>query len=65
MNPEMIKAMVKQLLSSGSRAFAINIVEETAEYFTADELSRLIGIMQKVEKKKRGTLETTGTSATR
>jgi hypothetical protein len=63
MNPELIKAMVKQMLTSGSRAFAISLVEESAEYFTPDELTKLVGILQRVEKKKRGTVETTGVAS--
>ena len=65
MNPEMIKMMVKQMLTNGSRAFAISLVEESAEYFTADELSKLVGILQRIEKKKRTTVDTVGTSAAR
>lgn len=61
MDPDLVKAMVKQMLKSSSRAFVIQLVQESAENFTADQLSELIGILQKIEKRKRGTISTTAT----
>ena len=61
MDPNLVKAMVKQMLKSSSRAFVIQLVQESAENFTADQLSELIGILQKIEKRKRGTISTTAT----
>jgi hypothetical protein len=59
MDPALIKAMVKQMFASSSRAFINNLVQESAENFSVDQLSDLIGILQKVEKRKRGTVDTT------
>ena len=61
MDPDLVKAMVKQMLKSSSRAFVIQLVQESAENFTSDQLSELIGILQKIEKRKRGTISTTAT----
>lgn len=61
MDPDLVKAMVKQMLKSSSRAFVIQLVQESAENFTADQLNELIGILQKIEKRKRGTISTTAT----
>ena len=61
MDPDLVKVMVKQMLKSSSRAFVIQLVQESAENFTADQLSELIGILQKIEKRKRGTISTTAT----
>ena len=61
MDPDLVKAMLKQMLKSSSRAFVIQFVQESAENFTADQLSELIGILQKIEKRKRGTISTTAT----
>lgn len=58
MDAALLKAMLKQYLASSSRAFIIQFVEETAENFTPDELDRLTGIMQKVAKRKRATIDT-------
>lgn len=61
MDPALIKAMVKQMFASSSRAFINNLVQESAENFSVEQLSDLIGILQKVEKRKRGTVETVAT----
>jgi hypothetical protein len=63
MNPELLKALLKQMFASSSRAFIINFVQECAENLTVDQLSELAGILQKVEKRKRGTVDTTATPA--
>lgn len=63
MNPELVKAMIKQMFASSSRAFIIQFVSESAENFTADQLSELVAILQKIEKRKRGTVDTTATPA--
>jgi hypothetical protein len=57
MDSGLLKAMLKQYFASSSRAFIIQFLEETAENFTPDELDRLVGIMQKVAKRKRGTVD--------
>jgi hypothetical protein len=63
MEPALLKAMLKQMVASSSRAFILQFVQESAENFTADQLSELVGVLQKIEKRKRGTVDTTATTA--
>ena len=57
-------AMLKDAGGRSVKAGLAQFVEEGAEKMSADELGKLIAILQKVEKRKRGTVTVTATSST-
>lgn len=63
MNPEMISMMVKQMLGNALKSGATSMIEDAAESFSADDLGRLIAVLQKVQKKKQTTVETVATQS--
>jgi hypothetical protein len=65
MNAEMFGPFVKQAVQNAIRTGASQLLEEVAESLTADDLAKLIRVLQKVETKKRGTIDAKGTPSTR
>jgi hypothetical protein len=59
-NLESFAPFIKQALGNSLKTGATQMVEEMAETFSADDIDRLIGVLQKVAKRKRGTIDTTG-----
>jgi hypothetical protein len=62
MNAEMFMPFLKQAVSNAVKTGASQMLEEAAEALTADDLAKLIRVLQKVESKKRGTIDVKSSS---
>jgi hypothetical protein len=65
MNADFLLAQLKEAGRNALRSASTRALEDFAENFSADDLAKLITIMQNVEKKKRGTLDAKGSTFTR
>jgi hypothetical protein len=65
MNADFLFAHLKEVARNAIKTGATQALEDLAETFSADDLGKLIAIMQKVEKKKRGTIDAKGSPSTR
>jgi len=61
MNPEMFMPLLREALKNAIKNGTTSLIESFAETFTADELSGLCTILQKIEKKKRTTVDVSAT----
>jgi len=63
MNADMFFAFAKDAIGRSVKTGATQMLEEAAEALSADDLAKLIVVLQKVEKRKRGTVTVTGSTS--
>jgi hypothetical protein len=57
MNPDMLSAFLKQTFSNMVKTGVTQGLEDFADTLPIEQLQKLIVVLQKVEKRKRGTVE--------
>jgi len=65
MDMDFLFANLKEVARNAIKTGATQALEDLAENFSADDLGKLIAIFQKVERKKRGTIDAKGTPSHR
>jgi hypothetical protein len=65
MNPDMLSAFLKQTFGNMVKTGVTQGLEDFADTLPPEQLSKLIAVLQKVERRKRGTLDAKGTPSAR